>query len=118
MNTLSQHTAVKTALMNVLGLIIFITASITVSTSAWAVQDPETWQMQRLLHPTPAQRERERQGQVFIYDGLTDKDVERAMDLGFDRLSSMMFVNVKKTKDVSGAATEEGPEEPDDDGCE
>ena len=52
------------------------------------------WQRARLLHPTAAQRNAERQQQVFIYVAVTDRDVEAAMDAGFDRMESFLFANV------------------------
>ncbi len=118
MKTLLLHTEANMACMNVLVLVFFIISSLTVSSSTWAVQDIHDWQVHRLLHPTDAQLKKERQGHVFIYDGLSDKDVQRAMDQGFDRINSMMFINVKKTKADSGTETEGGSDDSDDSGCE
>jgi hypothetical protein len=45
--------------------------------------------------------EKERQGGVYIYDGLTEREVERALDGNFKRIQNMMFIGTKKT-DASG----------------
>lgn len=60
-------------------------------------EDPgaaDHWQRNALFDPSPNQLARERAGAVMIYDGLTDRQVERALNTQFDRLDSMMFVNV------------------------
>jgi len=57
-------------------------------------QGHRAWQLARALEPSAQQRAAERAGKVFIYDGLTEADVERIMDRAFERLESMMFVNV------------------------
>jgi hypothetical protein len=56
----------------------------------------------------------------MIYDGLTDRDVERAFDEQFDRLEHMMFIRVVVTDD-SGKARRSGTGEvvtESDDGCD
>jgi len=52
------------------------------------------WQLKRLLHPTKSQLLREAHQQVFVYIGLMDKDVNRALDQNFDRIESIMLANV------------------------
>lgn len=49
------------------------------------------WQMARLLDPSEADRKAEEKGRVMIYDGMTDREVARAMDEQFDRIEYMMF---------------------------
>jgi len=51
----------------------------------------EQWQYNRLLSPSPTDRESEKQGAVVIYDGLTDVTVNQALDQHFDRIQNMMF---------------------------
>jgi hypothetical protein len=34
---------------------------------------------------------------VYVYDGLTDREVEEALDRHFGRIQYMMFVGTKKT---------------------
>jgi hypothetical protein len=71
------------------------------------------WQERRLLAPTPGEREREREGQVFIYDGMENSRVQRALDLNFDRIENMMFTRVHHPA-PSGA----GPVYVEEDGCD
>lgn len=65
--------------------------------------DVDQWQMARLHTPTKVQRASEQRKQVFIYQGVTDKEVDKAMDAHFDRIEWMMFTNVIVT-DESGVA--------------
>ncbi|MGA7950173.1 MAG: hypothetical protein WCA45_08470 [Thiobacillaceae bacterium] len=55
------------------------------------------WQVRRLMQPTTQERRGEQSGKVYIYDGLTDKEVDRALDQHFDRMEAMMFVGTVKT---------------------
>jgi hypothetical protein len=55
------------------------------------------WQLRRLNEPTERERAHEREGNVYIYDGLTDREVEQALDAHFDRIDYMMFVGTRKT---------------------
>ena len=57
----------------------------------------DDWQQNRLLAPTAAQRAQEEHGTVIIYQGLRDTDVEKALDVAFDRLEYMMFVDTVVT---------------------
>jgi hypothetical protein len=56
------------------------------------------WQERRLFEPTPSELREEAQGRVFIYDGVTDPVVDRAMDEQFARIESMMFIHIQKQK--------------------
>jgi hypothetical protein len=51
------------------------------------------------FEPTQADLNVEARGRLMIYDGLTDKEVERAFDEQFDRLQHMMFIRVVMTDD-------------------
>lgn len=80
---------------------------------------PGDWEVQRLMEPSPGQIERERAGRVVIYSGLTDRQVERALDRHFDRMGSMMFVGVVVT-DADGEPRRDvktGMIVTEDDGC-
>lgn len=59
------------------------------------------WLLKRLMHPSPHELERERNGSVYIYDGLTEREVDSALNMSFDRIQTMMFVGTVKT-DTSG----------------
>jgi hypothetical protein len=50
------------------------------------------WQLKRLLSPDENQLKLERQGRVYIYDGLRDRDIHRALNEQFNRVGSMMFI--------------------------
>ena len=52
-------------------------------------------ELRRLFEPTSAELRQERSGRVYIYDGLKEADVERAMREQFQRVDSMMFIRVK-----------------------
>ena len=77
------------------------------------------WQLKRLFAPTQRQLDLEAQGKVFIYYGLRDIDVERAMREEFDRVENMMFAGTIVTnkgepkKDVAS-----GDWLREDDGCD
>jgi hypothetical protein len=68
-------------------------------------QDPDQalhdWLLKRLMQPSPHELERERNGNVYIYDGLTEREVNTALDKNFGRIQAMMFVGTVKT-DTSG----------------
>lgn len=59
----------------------------------------DNWQLRRLMQPTEAELLREGRGEVVIYDGLTDKQIESAMSLHPQRIRSMMFVGTVITDD-------------------
>jgi hypothetical protein len=55
------------------------------------------WQVQRLMEPSPRDLEKERKGSVYIYDGLTEREVDTALNTQFSRIQNMMFVGTVKT---------------------
>jgi len=55
------------------------------------------WQVRRLMDPSPQELEKERMGNVYIYDGLTEREVDTALDTQFPRIQNMMFVGTVKT---------------------
>jgi hypothetical protein len=57
----------------------------------------EQWQYNRLFSPSPADRKFEERGDVIIYDGLTDIEVNKALDEHFDRIQNMMFTRTVVT---------------------
>jgi hypothetical protein len=61
----------------------------------------DNWQLRRLMSPTADELAREARGEVMLYDGLTDKQVDAAMSANFDRIGSMMFLGTIVT-DESG----------------
>ena len=79
-----------------------------------------TWQMTRLFQPTQADLKSESKGRVMIYDGLTDKTVERALDQQFDRVETMMFTSIVVTDDSGEPIrdTDTGEIITEEDGCD
>jgi len=58
-----------------------------------AMGDPKAddWQLRRLMQPTQQERLAERHGRVMVYNGLTDRQVGKAMNQHVSRIESMMF---------------------------
>lgn len=76
-------------------------------------------ELRRLFEPTPAELRAEAGGRIFIYEGLRDVDVERAMDEEFKRVESIMFIRIQQT-DEKGKARKDpttGAAMAEDDGC-
>ena len=80
----------------------------------------DSWQMKRLFQPTHADLKSEAKGRVMIYDGVTDKTVERALREQFQRVDAMMFTRTVVT-DADGAPRRDpdsGVVLHEDDGCD
>lgn len=94
-----------------------IVAALT-ATSALA-ETGNSYQMKTLFQPSEHQLKREAKGSVYIYDGLTDKTVSKAMDSHPDRIASMMFVNTKITDEKGNLRRDPASGEilVEDDGC-
>ena len=76
-------------------------------------------ELRRLLEPTPSELAQERNGRIYIYDGLRDADIDVALREQFQRIEYMMFIRTKKT-DAAGAVKRDektGEAEVEDDGC-
>jgi len=78
------------------------------------------WQMIRLFHPTQADLVSEKKGKIIIYDGLTDKTVDRALDEHFDRIGALMFIRTVVTDDTGKPLQdpETGELVTEEDGCD
>ena len=63
----------------------------------------EQWQLRRLNEPTERERAHEREGNVYIYDRLTDREVNQALNAHFDRIEYMLFVGTRKTGSTDSA---------------
>jgi hypothetical protein len=57
----------------------------------------EQWQLRRLNEPSARELAHERKGNIYIYDGLTDREVDAALIKHFGRIEYMMFVGTRKT---------------------
>lgn len=73
---------------------------------AWAANVREI-ELRRLFQPTPAELQAEKAGRIYIYEGLRESDVDRAMTEEFDRLDSMMFVRMQRVAPKSDPAPQE-----------
>ena len=69
-----------------------IVAMSTVLNGAVQAAVASEWDRKLLFGPSVALLEREKAGNVTIFDGVLSTDVDRAMDEQFDRVESMMFV--------------------------
>ena len=89
----------------------------SISVDVYAYDD---WQMERLFNPSQEALASEASGSIFIYDGLTDKVAERAMDENFQRIEAMMFVRTVVTDDAAEPLHDEetGDVIIEDDGCD
>jgi len=91
-------------------------------TQTWAAKSEsfsDPWQEKRLFSPSKSDLALEDKGQIVIYSGLLDIDVEKAMDMYFDRIESMMFIKTIQT-DKNGKPridSNTGNVEVADDGC-
>ena len=79
----------------------------------------DDWYLKQLFEPSQAQLVAEQRGKVFIYSGLKDTQVARAMDEHFNRVENMMFANTIVT-DADGRVKKNsltGEVVVEDDGC-
>jgi hypothetical protein len=74
----------------------------------------EQWLLRRLNEPTERELAHEREGNVYIYEGLTDRDVDQALSKNFDRIEYMMFVGTRRTDPTETAPGDAETESP---GC-
>lgn len=78
----------------------------------------EQWQLRRLNEPTERERVHEREGNVYIYDGLTAGEVDQALSAHFDRIEYMMFLGTRKTVPADTANSKiDGDVETESPGC-
>ncbi len=92
----------------------------TVAATGAAPPEGDSWQLKRLFQPTQADLQAEARGRVMIYDGLTDRAVQRAFAEQFERLDAMMFTRTVVT-DAAGAPRrdpESGEVVTEEDGCD
>ncbi len=94
------------------GMLAILAALGAVPATAEDAQNPqsslEQWLLRRLNEPTARERAHEREGNVYVYDGLTDREVDQALNRHFDRIEYMMFVGTRKTDPVAQATADSG----------
>lgn len=109
--------------IDTLDLVIVVAALLLASVTAQTRADETAamkWKMSQLYQPSADQLRREQRGHVFIYDGLKDKDIDRAMNTQFERLDRMMFTRVVVTNKhgETNVDSATGEVEVLDDGCD
>lgn len=82
-------------------LIITLTTGLLIATENSVAASPDQalhdWQIRRLMQPMPSELKSEHSGSVYIYDGLTEREVDAALDTNFERIQHMMFMGTIKT---------------------
>ena len=71
----------------------------------------DNYQYKTLFAPSDYTLKAEANGRVMIYDGLTSKTIDKAMDEQFNRIENMMFVRIIHEQD-------DGEYYVEDDGCD
>ena len=83
------------------GFLAILTLAPVAGVSALAdpVPEPAYQQLEtrRLFEPTESELRNEAAGRVYIYEGMTDRAVEQAMEDAFERVEYMMFINTIRT---------------------
>jgi hypothetical protein len=107
----------STAPMSALTALLFVL--VTLVPVAGRAADVSQIELRRLLEPTPSELAQERNGRIYIYDGLRDTDIDVALREQFGRIEYMMFIRTKKTDETGALKRDEktGEAEVEDDGC-
>jgi hypothetical protein len=81
--------------------------------------DVSEFEKRRLFSPTAGELRAEASGRIYIYDGLRDVDIARAMDEAYERIEHMMFIRTRITDDAGEIARdpETGTALVEDDDC-
>ena len=90
-----------------------------IATAAKGATDVSEIERRRLFEPTSGELRAEAAGRIYIYEGLRDTDVERALEEEFKRVQNMMFIRVKPTDEGGNPRKdpETGAEYVQNDGC-
>lgn len=78
--------------------ILAVILSFVLSLFSSTVTSNQSLDLNALFKPERSLLNAESQGRVTIYDGLTNKEVEKAMDEQFDRIEHMMFIRIRYVK--------------------
>ena len=108
----------KGSILQIISMLICTSLALKPATGS-AGNEVDTIQLKNLFEPSQSQLRRETKGHIYIYDGLTDRLVNQAMDKQFDRIQNMMFVGTIVT-DTQGepAVDDHGDVIAEDDGCD
>ena len=98
---------------------VALTALFGSTVSAAPSADVSDYELRRLFEPTEAELAQEHDGRIYIYDGLRDVDIRRAMHEEFERVEHMMFIREKRTDEQGEVKTDPATGEAvvEDDGC-
>ena len=117
-NKYGKYQCVLSGLITAAMLVVPMLAQATPD-EASVEQEISDFQLMLLFHPDREVLLGEKNGSVFIYDGIKDKQVDMAMDQQFDRIESMMFTRVVITDESGNALRDPSTGEVlvQDDGC-
>jgi len=94
---------------------------VLLSCSAGVLQagDVSEIELRRLFEPTETELAAEANGRIYIYEGLRDVDVQRALEDEFGRVEHMMFIRTRKTDEEGQVERDKdtGAVQYEDDGC-
>lgn len=98
---------------------VAVTALLASTVGAAPSADVSEYELRRLFEPTEAELAQEHDGRIYIYDGLRDVDIRRAMREEFERVEHMMFIREKRTDEQGKVQTDPATGEAivEDDGC-
>lgn len=110
------ETARRRCILGCMLAAIALICAVPVAAEDSAQTNLDQWQLRRLNQPTERELAHEREGNVYIYDGLTAREVDQALSAHFERIEFMMFVGTQKTvpadaanSNVQGEAETESP---------
>jgi hypothetical protein len=104
----NRVTGTKSVIISVFAAIITNMLLVLAATPA---QAKDNYQYNALFTPSDYTLKAEAKGRVMIYDGLTSKTVDKAMNEQFNRIDNMMFVGIIHEQ-------ENGEYYVEDDGCD
>ncbi|MBW8457870.1 MAG: hypothetical protein K0M58_05450 [Thiobacillus sp.] len=93
----SGETARRRCIFGCMLAAIALMCAVPVAAEDSAQANLEQWQLRRLNEPSERELAHEREGNVYIYDGLTAREVDQALSAHFDRIEHMMFMGTRKT---------------------
>jgi hypothetical protein len=77
------------------GIVVLLLAGVVTNVAqAYEYDLTVELQYEQLMAPSFAQLQLEEGGNIFVYSGLKESDIQLAMDNHHQRIGSMMFVNV------------------------
>lgn len=81
-------------------IVVFLLCTSVMAAQDGAMDLMYEFQLDQLMDPSEEQIQLEKEGYVFIYDGLKESDIQLALDKYQNRMGSMMFINVVWTNEA------------------